>query len=145
MRAAHHHFPHLRILARVRNRDHAFQAMARGAQSVFRESFLSSLAAATATLEEFGMPSADAHQATRTFRENDERLLQEQYAIRDDQPALIAQVKKFAEDLERSRASSIATRAASWSRGRIRGEHTPGRSPVAETARVTTSSGGPRG
>ena len=101
MRAAHHHFPHLRILARVRNRDHAFKAMARGAHSVFRESFLSSVAAASASLEELGMPSADAHQAARTFREHDERLLQEQYAIRDDQPALIAQAKKFAEDLER--------------------------------------------
>ncbi len=98
---AHHYFPHLRILARVRNRDHAFKAMARGAHSVFRESFLSSVAAARASLEELGMPSTDAHQAARTFREHDERLLQEQYAIRDDQPALIAQAKKFAEDLER--------------------------------------------
>lgn len=98
---AHHYFPHLRILARVRNRDHAFKAMARGAHGVFRESFLSSVAAARASLEELGMPSTDAHQAARTFREHDERLLQEQYAIRDDQPALIAQAKKFAEDLER--------------------------------------------
>lgn len=98
---ARHHFPELRIIARVRNRDHAFKAMALGAQAVFRESYLSSLEAARVALEELGLAGLDAREVTRTFREHDEALLREQFAIRHDEAALIASAKKFTEDLER--------------------------------------------
>jgi monovalent cation:proton antiporter-2 (CPA2) family protein len=98
---ARHNFPHLRIIARVRNRDHAFKAMALGCHAVFRESYLSSLEASRVALEELGLAGLDAREITRTFREHDEALLREQYNIRHDEAALIASAKKFNEDLER--------------------------------------------
>jgi monovalent cation:proton antiporter-2 (CPA2) family protein len=98
---AHHNFPELRIIARVRNRDHAFKAMALGCHAVFRESYLSSLEAAREALEELGLAGLDAREITRTFREHDEALLREQFKIRHDEAALIASAKKFNEDLER--------------------------------------------
>lgn len=98
---ARHNFPELRIIARVRNRDHAFKAMALGAHAVFRESYLSSLEAARVALEELGLAGLDAREITRTFREHDEALLQEQFDIRHDEAALIASAKKFNEDLEK--------------------------------------------
>lgn len=98
---ARRNFPGLRIVARVRNRDHAFRARAHGADVVFRESYGSSVEAARAALEELGFAPSDAREVTRTFREHDERLLSEQFEIRHDEAALIASAKKFNEELER--------------------------------------------
>lgn len=99
--AARHHFPALRILARVRNRSHAHRAMSLGAHTIVRECYLASLDAARRALEEVGVPPSDAREYTRTFHEHDERVLSEQYAIRHDEAALIASAKRFSEDLEK--------------------------------------------
>jgi monovalent cation:proton antiporter-2 (CPA2) family protein len=96
---AHEHFPNLRILARSRNRQHNHALIAAGAHRVIRETLVSSLELAEQALEELGVP--DAHGITVAFRNWDERLLAEQFTIRDDQEALIAHGKKSAEELER--------------------------------------------
>ena len=96
---AHQHFPNLRILARSRNRQHNHALIAAGAHRVIRETLVSSLELAEQALEELGVP--DAHGITVAFRNWDERLLAEQFTIRDDQEALIAHGKKSAEELER--------------------------------------------
>lgn len=94
-------FPELRIVARARNRSHAFRLRAHGAHVIVREMFLSSLDAAHRSLEELGVTPSDAREYVKTFREHDEQVLNEQYAIRHDEAALIASAKKFSADLER--------------------------------------------
>lgn len=101
IRCAREHFPALRVLARVRNRQHAFAARALGANIIVRETFQASLDAARQALEELGLSPSDAREMVRTFREYDERLLNEQYALRDDEKALIAVSRRFSEDLEK--------------------------------------------
>lgn len=91
-------FPHLRILARSRNRQHNHALVAAGADRVLRETFLSSLELAEMALEDLGHP--EAHDVTLAFRQWDERILAEQVAIRDDEQALIAHAKKSIAELE---------------------------------------------
>ncbi|MBL9099706.1 MAG: cation:proton antiporter [Myxococcales bacterium] len=99
VRTARHHFPQLRILARARNRQHVHALRAAGAAWVMRETFGSSLDLARRTLEELDHPSA--RELVETFREWDERILAEQYAMRDDEKAMIAAARKWNEELER--------------------------------------------
>jgi monovalent cation:proton antiporter-2 (CPA2) family protein len=95
---ARQHFPQLRILARSRNRQHNHALVAAGADRVIRETFLSSLELAEQALEELDHP--EAHDITLAFRTWDERILGEQFALRDDEQALIAHAKKSASELE---------------------------------------------
>ncbi len=98
---ARRQFPHLRILARSRNRQHTHALLAAGADRVIRETFLSSLELAQQALEELNLPSTEARDITLAFRAWDERVLSEQYAFRDNEQAMIAHAKKSAEELER--------------------------------------------
>jgi monovalent cation:proton antiporter-2 (CPA2) family protein len=93
-------FPHLRIIARARNREHAYALMALGIDDVIRETYLSSLAAATRVLEEVGLSTAQARDAVRTFRQHDEELLRRQFEVRDDEARLIELSKSFTAELE---------------------------------------------
>lgn len=95
------HFPELPIVARARNRDHALALRALGIETVIRETYGSSLEAAEATLASLGLDLGDAREATRRFREHDERLLEEQFELRGNPEALIASSRKAAEELER--------------------------------------------
>ena len=96
-----HHFPHLKIIARSRNRPHTHALRALGIDAITREVYHSSLVTAQQVLEELGLPAVEAQEATRTFCDYDERVLREQFAIRDDEAALIESAKKVAADLER--------------------------------------------
>lgn len=101
VQAARRGFPHLRIVARSRNRQHNHALIAAGADRVLRETYGTSLELAQFALEELDLAGSDARAIVGTFREWDERLLEEQFAIRDDEQALIAISKKSAEELER--------------------------------------------
>jgi monovalent cation:proton antiporter-2 (CPA2) family protein len=96
---ARHSFPQLRILARSRNRQHNHALQAAGADRIIRETYLSSLELGEQALDELNLP--DAREIAAAFREWDERLLAEQFAIRDDEQAMIAQAKKAAVELEK--------------------------------------------
>jgi len=96
---ARQHFPQLRILARSRNRQHNHALVAAGADTVIRETLVSSLELAEQALTELGR--ADAHELTLAFRRWDERVLAEQFTLRDDEQALIAHARKSADELER--------------------------------------------
>jgi monovalent cation:proton antiporter-2 (CPA2) family protein len=93
-------FPHLRIIARARNREHAYALMALGIDEVIRETYLSSLAAATRVLEEVGLSTTQARDAVRMFRQHDEELLRRQFEVRDDEARLIELSKSFTAELE---------------------------------------------
>ena len=96
-----HHFPHLKVVARARNRQHAYALFGAGVDAVFRETFESSLSAAQRTLEELGMPSGEAREVARRFGEYDEAQVRATHHLRDDPKALVESAKKYSAELER--------------------------------------------
>jgi voltage-gated potassium channel Kch len=96
-----HHFPHLEIIARARNRQHALALMAMGIEVVTRETLHSSLLSARRVLETLGLTAMDAQETVRKFQEIDEDALLKQLELRDDEAALIENAKKVASDLEK--------------------------------------------
>jgi monovalent cation:proton antiporter-2 (CPA2) family protein len=100
-KAVLHHFPGTKIVARARNRSHAFALMALGIEAIVRETLHSSLIAARRALEELGLTPGEAREAARKFQEYDEAQLREQFEVRDDEAALVATAKRAAQDLEK--------------------------------------------
>jgi monovalent cation:proton antiporter-2 (CPA2) family protein len=107
-------FPHLRVFARARNRQHAFALMDTGVTEVTRETYASSLEMAAAVLEALGETPANAREAVRRFRQHDQRTLQAQYQVKEDEEKFLATTLAAAHQLERlfeaDEASSDATR-----------------------------------
>jgi len=66
-----HHWPHLRILARSRDRDHAAALTSLGAGTVVPETFDSSLALARGALESLGVPPLAIEELVTRYRESD--------------------------------------------------------------------------
>lgn len=83
------HFPQVSIIARARDRFHAFQLKALGVTMVVRETFESALLSARLTLTELGVPESTAIELVHSFRELDERMLEEQVQHRDDREKLL--------------------------------------------------------
>jgi glutathione-regulated potassium-efflux system protein KefB len=83
-------FPHLKIIARARNRQHAFRLMdlTSEPEDVVRETFYSSLKMARLTLTALGMEREQARAVVELFREHDEKLLHDQHLVYDDDVAL---------------------------------------------------------
>jgi glutathione-regulated potassium-efflux system ancillary protein KefC len=77
-------FPHLKIYARARNRQHAYRLMDLGITLIQRETFLSALDLARDMLMGLGMPRAEAERTMRTFRAHDEDRLFEHYTHHND-------------------------------------------------------------
>jgi len=94
-------FPQLRILARARNRQHAFALMDAGVTEVVRETYASSLEMATSVLEALGETPARAREVVRRFREHDQKTLQAQYAVKEDEEKFRATSLAAAKQLER--------------------------------------------
>jgi monovalent cation:proton antiporter-2 (CPA2) family protein len=106
-------FPQLRIFARARNRQHAFALMDAGVSEVMRETYASSLEIAEAVLEELGETPANAREAVRRFREHDQKTLQAQYEVKDDEEKFratsIAAAKQLEQLFEADQAGSDST------------------------------------
>lgn len=95
------HFPHLRIVARARNRQHAYALLGAGVDTVIRETLAGSLDAARLTLEALGVEADEAESVVRRFAEYDERQLRDTVEHRDDEKKLIESAKRYAAELER--------------------------------------------
>lgn len=93
-------YPQTRVLARARNRQHAWKLMDLGAEP-FREVFGSSLELGERVLIELGVPASTAHAHVERFREHDEELLRRQYLVYDDEAALIQTAREARGDLTR--------------------------------------------
>jgi len=95
-------FPHLRIIARARNRQHAFRLMDLTADpdDVVRETFYSSLKMAALTLKALGMSREQARASVELFREHDEKLLRDQHLVYDDDVALRQTTREAYEELQ---------------------------------------------
>jgi monovalent cation:proton antiporter-2 (CPA2) family protein len=98
---ARRHFPNLRILARARNRQHAFRLIETGVTEIWRETLASSLELAQSLLVALGTSNETAAAQVRQFREHDEETLRAQAAVHDDESRLIATAQASAQQLER--------------------------------------------
>lgn len=81
--------PETKIIARARNRGHAYQLHAAGVDNIIRETFESSLQAASITLQELGYTEGQALEKIDMFRLHDEQLLSEAVEYKDDLDKLI--------------------------------------------------------
>jgi glutathione-regulated potassium-efflux system ancillary protein KefC/glutathione-regulated potassium-efflux system protein KefB len=93
-------FPKLKVLARARNRQHAFALKDAGVRYIIRETYVSSLEMAATVLEKLGTSSADARAVVRKFRQHDEATLEAQYAVKDDDAKFVATSREAAKQLE---------------------------------------------
>lgn len=95
------HFPHLRIFARARNRQHVFKLMDLNVDGIVRDTFFSSLEISRGVFEALGYDEATAADYVQRFRKHDERVLANQYPVYDDEAALLQSAKEARADLER--------------------------------------------
>ncbi|POF44114.1 glutathione-regulated potassium-efflux system protein KefB [Pseudomonas laurylsulfativorans] len=76
-------YPHMKIIARARNRQHVHRLMDVGAHAV-RETFYSSLEMSRQTLIGLGLTQAQADARIKRFKQHDEEVLEAQHAVYDD-------------------------------------------------------------
>jgi voltage-gated potassium channel Kch len=107
------HFPHLTIIARARNRQHAYRLMDLGVTIMRRETFLSSIDLARQVLIGLGMRPRDAERTVRTFQAHDEKRLFEHYNHYTNQEKMKSLAKDAAKELEEMFARDAAEQAAS--------------------------------
>ena len=93
-------FPNLTIIARAHNRRHAHKLMDIGVDKIFRDTLLSSLAMGESVLAKLGFDDTDVRHVSDTFRDADEKLLMEQYAMHESEEKLIQSAKDAARELE---------------------------------------------
>lgn len=93
-------YPHLKILARARNRQHAFELMDLGIKVIYRETLASSLELTAVMLKELGYEEKDIQHKLAKFREHDERTLFSQHKMKDNEKLLISYSKEATKLLE---------------------------------------------
>ncbi|PZR11814.1 MAG: glutathione-regulated potassium-efflux system protein KefB [Archangium gephyra] len=99
--AVQKHFPHLRIVARARNRQHAYELKAMGIHDLFRETFAGSVEMTRGVLVQLGMPWSEAHRTMEIFRDLDERLLEDSFHLRGDMQSLQQKATSARAELEK--------------------------------------------
>ena len=97
---AKRNFPNLRVLARARNRRHAFLLMDRQIDGLVRDTFLSSIEIGRLALLGLGIDDAAAAHAVALFRAHDEKTLMASHAVYRDETRLIQTTKDAADELE---------------------------------------------
>lgn len=101
-------YPQIKVLARARNRQHAFKLMDLGVDWLVRETFHSSLELTRQVLLRLGLSAQAAGERIERFREHDERMLAAQHLIYDDETALIQSAAEARAELERVFAADRA-------------------------------------
>lgn len=91
-------YPQATVLARARNRQHAWKLMDLGAEP-FREVFASSLELSERVLTSLGLGEAVAKDHVKRFRQHDEELLHRQHLVYDDEAKVIQTSRDARADL----------------------------------------------
>jgi glutathione-regulated potassium-efflux system protein KefB len=91
-------YPDAVVLARARNRQHAWRLMDMSAEP-FREVFGTSLEMSERVLVALGVAADTARNHVQRFREHDEKLLRDQYLVYDDEAAVIQTSRDARTDL----------------------------------------------
>jgi len=102
-------FPHLTIIARARDRQHAYRLMEQGVSEVIRETFYSGIEAGRMTFESIGYAAKDAKHIAEMFRDHDERRLRNEFGHHADEAAFQESAKVWANELEQIFAEDAAT------------------------------------
>ena len=79
----HRLYPHIKIIARARNRQHVHRLVDLGAEAI-RETYYSSLEMSRRTLVGLGLTQAQADARIKRFKHHDEQVLEAQHAVYDD-------------------------------------------------------------
>jgi glutathione-regulated potassium-efflux system protein KefB len=108
-RVVHRLYPHLKIVARARNRQHAFRLMDLSVDGVVRETLHSSLEMARLVLEDLGLEPGVAADRVERFRRHDAELLKSQYLVYDDEAQLMQNSREALADLERLFEADISS------------------------------------
>jgi voltage-gated potassium channel Kch len=87
-------FPKLTILARARDRTHAYELMRRGVTLVIRETFGSAMDMGQEALRQLGFRPHRANRLARLFRQHDERAMKEMFNISGDEKAYILESRR---------------------------------------------------
>jgi len=106
------HFPNVPILARARNRTHAFRLRDIGVRWILRDTFPASLELARHALERLGYPEGATAAALTLFRRHDEEMLDAQYAVHHDEAKLIQTSREASEQLKELFESDPAAQKA---------------------------------
>jgi monovalent cation:proton antiporter-2 (CPA2) family protein len=93
------HFPHLKIFARARNRQHAFRLMDLNVRYTIRETLVSSLEMSEKILETLGLSKSSSVETVRRFRAHDEITMAKQQAVKDDEKKFLQTTRESAEQL----------------------------------------------
>ncbi len=93
-------YPHLKIVARARNRQHTFRLMDIGVEDPVRETFYSSLEMTRHVLESLGLTPDVVESRIARFRKHDDQVLRAQYLVYDDETALVQTTKEALHDLQ---------------------------------------------
>ncbi|MEO8506003.1 MAG: monovalent cation:proton antiporter-2 (CPA2) family protein [Betaproteobacteria bacterium] len=112
------HFPDLPILARARNRVHLYRLRDLDIERIERETFESSLQTARQALEFTGMDAAQAARAVEIFRGHDLRLVEQQYAVRQDEQQFIQTTAQSAAQLQELFEADVKAYARGIAKGR---------------------------
>ncbi len=124
------HFPHLKILARVRDRPHYFELRAMGIRHAYRETFGSAYETGIQALIELGYRSHTAHRLARRWRDHEERELEQLAGLwGTDRTAYFARMRQALEEAERlmREADPVAMtdRDAAWDNESLRSDNRP--------------------
>ncbi len=115
-------YPHLKIVARARNRQHVFRLKDLGIDEPVRETYHSSLKMTRKTLQALGLSAEFAADRVERFRRYDEDLLNKQALLYDDKVRLAQSTRDALTDLQ---TLFEADAAPSAERARERGEVHP--------------------
>ncbi|MBY0316781.1 MAG: monovalent cation:proton antiporter-2 (CPA2) family protein [Bdellovibrionales bacterium] len=96
------HYPHLKIIARARNRQHAFELMDLGIENIYRETLPAATEMAGAVLKEVGLDDQKVEATLNTFRVHDQKNLVEQHFIYKNETELIAFSRQATDQLEKT-------------------------------------------
>lgn len=95
------YFPHVQILARAINRNHAYQLVRVGINVVERETFGSALSMGEQALRLLGFRAYKAQRVAQTFKAHDEGVLQEMAYLAANETELVARSRQMNQDLAR--------------------------------------------
>lgn len=87
------HYPHVPIYARARDRTHAYRLLDLGVEALQRETFAASLNLTRSLMLGLGYSERVASRIVRTFKEHDERRLNEDYKLSSDVEKLLERAR----------------------------------------------------
>ena len=100
-RVVRRQYPHLKIVARARNRQHVWRLMDLGVDEPVRETLYSSLKMTRKALEALGLSSEEAIAEVERFRRQDAELMKIQYLVYDDDAKLVQTTREALADLDK--------------------------------------------